>query len=1125
MKCPRCQHENPAGQKFCGECGTHLAIGCSACGAANPPGQKFCGECGASLSEAPAPPEYTSPDAYTPKHLADKILTSQNALVGERKQVTVLFADIKGSLELIESGDPEQAHLLLDSTIGTMMDAVHRFEGTVNKVLGDGIMALFGAPLTHEDHAVRACYAALAMQDLARHAAEQARSKFGVEPQIRVGLNSGEVVVRAIGNDLSMDYDAIGPTTHLAGRMEQLAVPGTIRVTQNTLRLAEGFVSVKPLGPVPIKGLEQPIEIYQLESATATRTRFQAAVARGLTRFVGRDTEMEALRRALARAAQSQGQVFAVFGEAGVGKSRLFYEFTRSHRTADMLILESRSVSYGKATAYFPVIDLLKSYFDVEDRDDARRVREKVTGKLLTLDEGLRPALPALLGLLDAPTEDPGWDALEPSQRRRRTLEAVRALLLRESQVQPLVVIFEDLHWIDGESQAFLDSFVESLPPAPVLLLLNYRPEYRHGWGSKTYYTQQRIDPLAPESARELLDGLLGGNSELAPLKRMLIARTEGNPFFVEESVRTLVETGALDGSPGTYRPTGDVASIDVPATVQGVLMARIDRLPGDDKQLLQAASVVGKDVSYAILQAITELPEDELRRGLADLQENEFLYEALLFPDLEYTFKHAHTHEVTYGSLLAERRQVLHERIVDTIERLYPDRLAEHVDRLAHHAVRGELWERAVGFLRQSGAKAAVQSAYREAAASFAQTLDALRHLPETRETLQQGIDLRFDLRSSLQALGEHEQVFEHLRDAEKLASALGDQDRLGWASAYLSQYHWRMGDPAQAAELGQRALTIARAEPGLRRQTPFALEVVANFFLGQGYFNAGDYRRAIDYCRPNVAVLEGERAHERFGLTGLPSVLSRIWLAWSLAEQGEFADAIVHAQEALSVAEAADQPYSVAAGCLGVGQVQLVQGALDEAISVLERSAGLCEMWNLGVIFPTTAALLGLAYALSGRVAEALPLLEEGEGPTSPVRIFDTSTARTALGSGYLLAGRIDEASGTASRAAELAVERGFRGSQARAMHLLGEISVHRDPPEVAQAKHHYRRALTMADELGMRPLLAHSHLGLGRLYQRVRERQKAEEHVATALAMYRDMDMLFWLEQAKTEVKASG
>jgi class 3 adenylate cyclase/tetratricopeptide (TPR) repeat protein len=1111
MRCSRCQYENPAGQKFCGECGARLGSGCSACGAANSPGQKFCGDCGAALDQAQASPKFGSPDAYTPRHLAERILTSRAALEGERKQVTVLFADIKGSLELIESSDPEHAQLLLDSVLSAMMDAVHRYEGTVNKILGDGIMALFGAPLAH-DHAVRAAYAALAMQDAARRAAAAARAKFGVEPQIRVGLNSGEVVVRAVGNDLSLDYDAIGPTAHLAARMEQLAIPGTVRLTQNTLHLAEGFIEVEPLGPVPVKGLDRPIQIYELRGATPTSSRFQAALARGLSRFVGRDDEIGALGQALDRAAQGHGQVFAVVGDPGVGKSRLYHEFTRSHRTAGLLVLESRSVSYGKATTYLPVIDLLKAYYQIDDRDDLRRIREKVTGKLLILDEGLRPAAPALLGLLDVPIDDPAWAALEPSQRRRRTLEAIKAVLLRESEVQPLVIVFEDLHWVDSETQAFLDSLVESLPTARVLLLVNYRPEYQHGWASRSYYTQRRIGPLPPQNTEELLHDLLGDDPSLARLKELLLKR--GNPLFLEETARTLVETGSLEGARGAYRLVRPLKSLQIPPTVQAILTARIDRLSAADKQLLQAASVVGKDVPYAILQAIAGLPEDALHRGLADLQDHEFLYETRLFPDREYTFKHALTHEVTYGSLLAERRRALHERTVEATLRLYPDRLAEHVERLAHHAVRAERWEPAVAFLRQAAAKAAARSAYREAAAGLEQALVALGHLPETQDTLRHGVDLRFELRSSLQALGEHERVVEHLRSAEALAAALEDRARLGWASVYLSQYLWRMGKPQGAEELGRRALATA-AEIGDQ-----ALQAVACLFLGQGYFNIGDYGRAIDHCRRTVAALERELAHERLGLTGLPSVLSRIFLAWSLAERGEFAEAMVHAKDALSIAEASGQPYSVAAACLGIGQVQLVQGTLAQAIPVLERAIGVCETWNLLVIHRTAALALGLVYALYGRLAEALAVLEEAEAQAPAIRIFDTSTARTALCTGYVLAGRIAEATELVPRVAEIAAKYGYRGTQARAWRLLGEISALRDPPEVAQAEDHYRRTLTLADELGMRPLVAHCHRGLGRLYRRIGERQKAEEQVAIALAMYRDMDMGFWLEKAEVE-----
>jgi class 3 adenylate cyclase len=599
-------------------------------------------------------PTSVSARTYTPKHLAEKILTARNAIEGERKQVTVLFADIRGSLELIEGSDPERAQELLDSAIGAMMEAVHRYEGTVNKVLGDGIMALFGAPLAHEDHAVRACYAALAMQEAIRRNAEGVRRTYGVEIQVRVGLNSGDVVVRAIGNDLTMDYDAIGQTTHLAGRMEQLAVPGTIRLSGDTLQLAEGFIQVKALGPIPVKGLNDPVEVFELVGTTATRTRFQAAVARGLTRFVGRQTELEALNHALARAADGRGQIVALIGEPGVGKSRLFYEFTHSHQIQGWLILESGSVSYGKATAYLPIIDMLKDYFRIEDRDNARGIREKVTGKLLTLDEALKPLLVAFLALLDVPADDAAWEALDPSERRRRTLEATKGLLLRESRVQPVVLVFEDLHWIDSETQVFLDSLVDSLPTVRILLLVNYRPEFGHRWGSKSYYAQRRIDPLPTESSEELLATLLGEDAGLAPLKQMLVERTGGNPFFLEESVRTLVETGALIGASGAYQVAASVTLAEVPATVQGVLAARIDRLPAEDKQLLQMASVIGKDVPYSLLQTIAETPEQDLRRSLTNLQAAEFIYETRLFPSSEYTFKHALTHEVIWPSSLS---------------------------------------------------------------------------------------------------------------------------------------------------------------------------------------------------------------------------------------------------------------------------------------------------------------------------------------------------------------------------------------------------------------------------------------------------------------------------------------
>lgn len=748
MDCPQCNFANPDQARFCVECGGALERACPACGAGVEAGHKFCAACGHKLTpgDAPAP---AAPAAYTPAHLAERILESRPAMEGERKQVTVLFADITGSTELIEGLDPEEAQRILDGPIAIMMDAVHRFEGTVNRVVGDGIMALFGAPLAHEDHAVRACWAALAMQQAARAQAEETRRALGVEVRLRVGLNSGEVVVGTIGNDLSMDYDVVGMTAHLASRMEQLALPGTIRLTPDTLRLAEGFVEVASLGPVPVKGVAEPLEVFELRGAGPARTRLQAAAQRGLTRFVGRSIELEALRGALEKAGAGEGRIVAVVAEPGVGKSRLFHEFTGSHRTEGWLVLESASVSYGKATPWFPVIDLLKSYFAVHESDDGRAVREKVTGKLLTLNESLKPILPALLSLFDLDAGDAAWQALDASQKRRRILDAVKALLLEESTVRPLIVVFEDLHWIDDETQALLDGLIDAVPTGHVLLLVNYRPEYEHAWGGRSAYVQLRIEPFAAAGAGEILSALLGDAALLAPLKELLMARSEGNALFLEESVRALAESGDLTGEPGAYAPAKAIDAIAIPDGVHAIIAARIDRLGAHEKGLLQAAAVIGKNVTASLLEAVAGLPTDDMERHLARLQAAELLLEARLFPDREFTFKHAATHEVAMGGLLHQRRRTLHAEVGGAIEGLFADRLAEWYETLAHHFEKAERWDAAAGYALQAAAKAKQRYAYRSAADFCARARQAAENGADTDGARRRAAELAGDVAS----------------------------------------------------------------------------------------------------------------------------------------------------------------------------------------------------------------------------------------------------------------------------------------------------------------------------------------------------------------------------------------
>jgi class 3 adenylate cyclase/tetratricopeptide (TPR) repeat protein len=1116
--CPRCRHENPGDAKFCLKCGDRLALACGACGTELPAGAKFCKECGqavGAVTPLAAPRTERPPESYTPQHLAEKILTSKAALEGERKQVTVLFADLKGSMELLADRDPEEARKILDPVLERMMEAVHRYEGTVNQVMGDGIMALFGAPLAHEDHAVRACYAALRMQESIKRHGIDARCAQGVEVQIRVGLNSGEVVVRTVGSDLRMDYTAVGQTTHLAARMEQLAPPGTVRLTGETVRLAEGLVEVRSLGPLPVKGLPDPIELFELTGAGTARTRLQAAVLRGLTRFVGRDAEVEHLRRILDQAGSGRGQVVAIVGEAGVGKSRLVYEFTHAHRASDRLILNAAAVSYGKTTSYLPMVDLLKHYFHVGERDTPREVREKVTDKMLTLDRALEPIVPALLALLGV-DDDLEWQGLDPSQRRQHTLDAFHRLLLREAQAQPLLLVFEDLHWIDAETQAFLDGLVERLPPARVLLLVNYRPEYQHRWGSKTFYTQIRVDPLPPGSAAELLRGLLGEDPSVGPLQSLLIQRTEGNPFFLEESVHALVETRALVGERGTYRLASVPSDAHVPPTVQAILAARIDRLPPEDKRLLQSAAVIGKDVPFALLAAIADQPDAELRAGLTRLQAAELVYETTLFPDLEYTFKHALTHEVAYHSLLKERRRELHARTVEAIERLHASFLAEHVERLLDHAMRGEVWDKAADYGVRAGTRAVDRSAHGQISkAFFDAALEALGRLPESRETLKQSIEVRCLLSGPLSALGDSGVYLACMDEALALAERLGDEERLARVEAIRVNALWAAGDQPAALESGRRA--VARAEAIGHRVNL----IHACLNLGMVCRTVGDHRRVLVLCAKTVALLGGDLGRERLGRNNYPVVTAQTELAIAHAELGQFDLAMAAHEETVRLAEGLGHTTTLLVARMQPAETLVRRGRFREAILGLEagtqalRDAGV-QTWMVGGAGP-----LGYALAMTGRVPEGIALLRDAVAQARSRRTYETRWM-AHLCEAHLLGGQLAEAREFAERALALALQRAERGVEARVRSLLGAIEAQTprqgDRP---RAEDHYTAATALAEELGMRPLVADCHLGLGRLYRRTGRRDQAREHLTTATAMYREMGMTYWLEKAEAEV----
>ena len=1109
MSCPRCGHTNEPGAKFCEECAAPLVRACTKCGRQLSATAKFCPECAHPTGVAPAAvpaatqPRFATPESYTPKHLAERILTSKAALEGERKQVTILFADLKGSMELLADRDPEDARKILDPVLDRMMEAVHRYEGTVNQVLGDGIMALFGAPIALEDHAVRACYAALRMQASVRALEAQLLRAHGVSIQIRVGMNSGEVVVRSIGSDLHMDYTAVGQSTHLAARMEQIARPGAILIPGGTLKLAEGYVDVTPLGLVPVKGVTEPVEVFEVTGAGPVHRRMQALATRRLSRFVGRDSEMEHLRRALQQAGEGRGQLVAVIGEPGIGKSRLYFEFTRSHHVRDWLTIESGSVSYGKATPYLPLVDLLKAYFKIEDRDDQRQVREKITGKLLTLDRALEPSVPAFLALFDVPFDDSEWHASDPRHRRQRTIDAVKRLLLTESRVQPLILVFEDLHWMDSESEAFLDSFFESLPTARILVLVNYRPEYQHRWGRKSYYTQLRIDPLASASAEELLQALLGPDPALDPLRRMLIGKTEGNPFFLEESVRTLVETKALVGERGDYRLAREVHTLQIPATAQAILAARIDRLSPEHKRLLQAASVIGKDVPLALLGAIADMDDGALRAGLAELQATEFLYEIRLFPDTEYTFKHALTHEATYGSLLQERRKAVHARIVTALEALYRDRLGEQMELLAHHALKGEVWDKAVVYLREAGTKAFVRSAYTDAVNQFNRALEIVATLPADVDRERQEMSLLLALGPTIQAvrgLGavEAETVFERAHELSLRLGETGLAFQALWGRWMSSA---GLGRIASARRIGDELLALSQ------QTNDRAIVLQAYHAAWATAFWRGEFDAAARYIELALGVYDREEHRALAFLYGGhdAGVCCLHFAGWTHWLQGRPSRAHAAIRQSIDLGEQLGHPPSIAQALLWGAGVHYFDGDAAPVPPLTRRLIALAAEWQLP------------AWRYGGQIFEGWSRARQGDADgVAEVRegLEMTKTTGTLLPTLPLYKGLMMDAClalGLADEGMRIVEETiattdpELRAWNSEFYRLRGELLLIKSQPDTAAAESSFREALAIAREQSAVGWELRAALSLARLLRRHARRDEARQALAGVVARY--------------------
>lgn len=1035
MKCPQCQFENPPGFKFCGQCGSKLSPVCSRCGTENPPGFKFCGECGQPLgASAPAPasvpapasesprtapapaavqtsrPPFVAPalHSYTPPHLADHVLASRLALEGERKQVTVLFCDLVGSTALAERLGPEVMHLLLNRFFELALTEVHRYEGTINQFLGDGFMALFGAPISHEDHARRAVLAALGLQKAIRDHSDDLGGTHGVELKVRMGLNTGWVVVGGIGDHLRMDYTAVGDTTNLAARLQQLAEPGSILISESTWRLVQGEVQAETLEPTRVKGKAEPIQSHRVLGLGAGRVEQTVLGGGSLTPFVGRERELAVLEELRDQAAGGEGQVVGIAAEAGSGKSRLLYEFRRRSAAIPAVWMNGRCLSYGSGIPFLPILHLLRNEWGIAEGDSPAAITAKVRAGLGRAGLGVEDALPYLLRLLDVQEGSETLAELSPQTLQARTFAVLRQVLVQAGRGGLVLVEIEDLHWIDQTSEDFLASLIEGLVVAPVVLILTYRSGYQPRWMEKSYATQIALRRLTARDSRIVVDSVLRRSQLPEELARAILDKAEGNPFFLEELTRSLLERQSL----------GDVS---VPDTIHGVLMARIDRLPEEHKRLLQTASVLGREFSLDLLHAIWDQPA-ALVPLLDDLKRWEFLYEAPEQDRPAYFFKHALTQEAVYQSLLTSRRQGLHAATGRAIETLWDDHLHDAYDSLAYHWPRADDPEKAVLYLSLFAEKAARSYAHAEAAKALGEALVLadrlpeeqrdravlemllqlshsllpLARLPEKLELFQRHADrverlgdpavsgrYFFWLAHTYSYLGNQDEAARHARLAISEAQLCGDEATEGRACYVLSRDAFWAGRFAQGIEDGLRAVEL------LERSGERWWAGQAHWVAGFHHYVLGQFREALDSM---------ERTHRIWQALVDPRLDPSWSTGYFYASLGDYDRGIAECRGGL---ERAQDPLNTSAGLGFLGYAYLEKGDLLSAVETLVDSVRKLRGTGMQQLLGWFSAYLGEAYLGLGRIEEARAAALEAVETTREVNFwYGIAIAQRSLG-----------------------------------------------------------------------------------------------------------------------------
>ena len=1115
MRCPQCQFENVDGAKFCNECGGKLEISCSKCGKPNPPGSKFCNECGNELKElqAVAPVDFTKPQSYTPKHLADKILTTRSSIEGERKLVTVFFADVADYTAMSEKLDPEEVHQIMDGAFKILMDEIHKYEGTINQFTGDGVMALFGAPVSHEDHAQRACYAALSIQKALGEYGEKIEKDTGVEFKMRVGLNSGPVIVGAIGDDLRMDYTAVGDTTNLGSRMERMARPGTILVSGNTHRLARDFFKFESLGKIEVKGKKEPQEAFELIKAGEVATRIGASVARGLTRFVGRKNSMAALLDAFDKVKSGSGQVVGLLGEAGVGKSRLLLEMRNLLPQGEYHYLEGRCLQYGGSMAYLPVLDILRSYFDIKEGDREFLIKKKMEEKILDLDEKLKGVIPPFQSLLSLKVDDEDFSKLEPKEKREKTFEALRDLMIRVCQEKPLVLTVEDLHWMDKTSEEFLGYLMGWLANTPIMLLLLYRPEYNHPWGSKSYYTKIGLDKLGTQSSSELVKAILE-EGEVAPeLTQLILNRAAGNPLFMEEFTHILLENGSIERKDEKYVLSGKASDIQVPDTIQGIIAARLDRLEDNLKRTMQVASVIGRDFAFRILQTITGMRE-ELKSYLLNLQGLEFIYEKNLFPELEYIFKHALTQEVAYNSLLHKRRKEIHEKIGRALEELYPDRLEEFYEMLGYHYSRSDNFGKACQYLKLSGKKTEGKYCSWEAIRFYKEAIDTLNKQPEEGNKKREKLQVIHLTTFPMLHLGYPEDFLPILQEGERLSKELDDKRSLVMISGRMGSYFAHIGKPLRGMKYAESAFEEARKTRDLDLMAPAAFEVCAPTM------GAGEFHKTVDVDVSVLNLIEQEKRESDFfgqSMNVYSTLCGRC--GGSMSYLGHFHEAETVLEKGLLNATAISDLRALAVVELYFGHMFWAKGVWERAKEHYE----ICIKHSEEMKWPMVSSLawsgLGHACSFLGDQVTAGKNIEKGLKIQLDAGIgWWISLHYVFLSAVRFNSGDLKGALGFIEKALQLSQKNAQKWMEGQSWIWMGRILGRSDPSRKDKAEQNILRGINILEKLVLKPFFTKGRLFLGEFYLDTGEKEKAMETLKEAEAMFQEMRMDYWLARTK-------